>query len=125
MLCITGKLAGKSLIHEGVSQYGTWRIVRFFIEKTFNKKKCKIIFTAKGKLADKVFSILLNEKLDIYFFPDCKEVNSKWYTELRAVSVEKYVPANKQHIAIINDSEMLIPNSKLENELQLFDIIKK
>lgn len=124
MLRIIGKLEGKSLIHEGVSEHGAWHIVRFFVEKTFRKKKIKIVFIAKGKLANLVFNIPLKEKIDIRFFPNCKEVNTKWYTELQAISVEKYVPLNHQYITTVNNEVKYSPNFELGNDLQLFEKTK-
>lgn len=125
MLRIIGKLSDKSLFREGVSEHGKWRIVKFIIEKTRQRKKIKIVFTAKGRLADLVFSIPLKEKLDIHFFPDCKEANGNWYTELQVISVEKYIPLSKQHYIMDGDHLTIAPELALKTDLQLFDITKK
>jgi len=91
MLRMSGRLIAKSLIKEGVSGHGKWQLVQFIIQKQHNRKKIKIVFVAFGKVAKTVQDMPLKEKLDIKFFPNCKEHNGKFYTELKAEEVEKYI----------------------------------
>lgn len=103
MFRVTGKLADKSILKEGTSTFGKWKIVTFTIAKQRNKKKIKLCFTAKGKLADLVTKIPYGEKLDILFYPDCKQVGERWYTEMIVIEVEKYVKQNRFEIEIKNE----------------------
>jgi hypothetical protein len=96
MLKLTGRLVAKSLIKEGENKYGKWQLVNFIIQKQHNKVKKKIIFTAIGKVAKQVQDIQLKERITIYFEPVCNNPYAdKWYTELKATEVEKYISRSR------------------------------
>ena len=83
----------KSTIREGFGINGTWRIMRFWVERQYNHKKIMICFTAKGKLAEYIYRMDLGKKLDVDFFPDCVSLHNpngddKVYTELIATHIE-------------------------------------
>jgi hypothetical protein len=96
---ITGRLIHKSLVKSGKSEFGDWKIINFVIEKTFQKKKYKALFVAKGKWANFVDAIAYKERITVHFVIDSKEyAPSKWGTDLRAIEIEKYVSKNTPHV---------------------------
>lgn len=100
---ISGRLISKSVVYTGQSARGSWRIIKFIIEKNICRKKRKIIFTSSGATADFVDLIPIKEKIKISYFPECKDLgNNRWVTDLKAISVEKYI--SKKTTAIYNDS---------------------
>lgn len=124
MLELNGRLVSKSLIKSGVSQHGEYRIIEFVIERTYNKKKIKVAFTAVNKKADLVNDISFKERIKVTFVPSCfySEKHNKHFTELKAIEVEKYVPKNKVDIYYnrerLNDSDY---DLKRDNQLQFKD----
>jgi hypothetical protein len=114
---ITGRFVSKSLIKSGESEFGKWKIINFLIEKTYNKKKYKIYFVAKGKWADFVETIPVKERITIHYIPECKEyAPNKWATDLKAIEIEKYVPAKKLPIYVNNE---MVNRSEFEMEKDL------
>jgi hypothetical protein len=107
MFRTSGRLIAKSLIKEGTNEWGKWQLVEFIIQKQHNKKKIKIVFVAFGKVARIVQDMPLKEKLDIKFFPNCKEHNGRFYTELKAEEVEKYVSRKKIYESMRDGAEPL------------------
>jgi hypothetical protein len=105
MLTISGKLLSKSILKSGEGEYGQWKVIQFVIAKTHAKKKIKIAITAKGKYADFINDTPKNEKLKIEFFPYCfySEKNTKYYTELRAVSIERWMPKKRFNLEFNKD----------------------
>jgi hypothetical protein len=95
MFIVTGKLSGKSVIKSGQYENGTWRVIQFLIKKTRNKKPELIPFTAKGKLAEKIDSIAIGEKITISFFIEGSKYGEKYYTNCIATEVEKYIRKDK------------------------------
>jgi len=95
MLRLTARLVSKSLFKEGTNKWGAYQIVRFIVQKQHNKEKKKIIFIAMGKAATAVQDFPINERITIHFEPKCTMFNGKWYTELKATSVEKYINRKK------------------------------
>lgn len=91
MLKIIGKIVGKSLMKNGENERGKWNLINFFIEKTINKKKEKVAFTAMNRKADIINNIAIGEKLVIQFYPKCKERNGFWNTELIVIDIDKHV----------------------------------
>lgn len=96
MLTLNGRLISKSLIKEGVGQHGAWKIMEFVIERTYNKKKIKVAFTVGGKNADLVNTISFKERITVDFIPAChySDKYKKYFTELKAISIQKYVKKN-------------------------------
>lgn len=121
MFKIIGKIKGKTLISEGTSVYGKWRIMRFMIEKQYNKKKRKFVFTAKGRMAELAFKIPTDEKVIIHFFPDCVQMpNGKWYTEMIVEEIDKYIPKNQRYQTVFNGEIVDEPDIEFKEDLQLF-----
>jgi len=106
MLKLTGNLIAKSLIKEGEGEYGKWQLIQFIISKQHQKKKKKIVFTAIGKISKKITEIKLKDRIVVYFFPECKEYNGKFYTELKVYDVEIYVSKKKMYEYIGNKSSL-------------------
>lgn len=97
MLTISGRLISKSTLKSGDGEFGKWQVLQFVIVKTYAKKKVKIAFSARGKWADFINDVPKNEKLRIEFLPDCfySEKNYRYYTELKIISVEKWIPKKR------------------------------
>lgn len=95
MFVVTGKLSNKSLIKSGISENGAWKIMMFLVEKTRNRKSIKIPIIAKGKLADKIDSVPIGERIKVDFYIEGKPYNGKYFTDCIATSIEKYVPKKK------------------------------
>ncbi len=124
---IIGKLVGKSLIKTGVSDNGNWSVINFFIEKTHDKKKIKIMFTAMGKKVTIVDSLVIGERLVINYFPKCKENKGYWNTDLIVIDVAKHVKrtaipvslngevVNKEDFLPKQNNEIKFTNPKIES----------
>lgn len=95
MFVVTGKLSNKSLIKSGVSENGAWKIMMFLVEKTRNRKPIFIPIIAKGKLADKIDSVPIGERIKVDFYIEGKPYNGKYFTDCIATSIEKYIPKKK------------------------------
>ena len=95
MFIVTGKLSGKSVVKYGQSERGAWKIIQFLVKKTKNRKPITIPLTAKGKLAEKIESIALGEKITVNFFIEGNKYNDKYYTNCIATEVEKYIRKDK------------------------------
>ncbi len=122
---IIGKLVGKSLVKTGISENGNWSLVNFFIEKTHDKKKIKIIFTAMGKKVAFIDSLVIGERLSIQYFPKCKERNGYWNTELIVIDVVKHVKRTAIPVSLngeVVNKEDFLP--KQNNEIK-FDNTSK
>jgi len=107
MFRTSGRLIAKSLIKEGQNEWGKWQLVQFIVQKQYNKQKIKIVFVAFGKIARIVQDMPLKEKIDIKFFPNCKEHNGKFYTELKAEEVDKYVSRKRIYETMKDGAEPL------------------
>jgi hypothetical protein len=107
MFRTSGRLIAKSLIKEGQNEWGKWQLVQFIVQKQHNRQKIKIVFVAFGKVARIVQDMPLKEKIDIKFFPNCKEHNGKFYTELKAEEVDKYVSRKRIYETMKDGAEPL------------------
>lgn len=122
MLKLNGKLISKSLIKSGVSERGAWKLIEFVIQRTYNKKKITIAFTAIGKITELINSIEMKERITVTFIPDChySAKHNKHFTELKAIEVEKYVKKNNRDTYFngekLNQSDYEL---KITNELPL------
>jgi hypothetical protein len=105
MFIVTGKLSNKSNIKTGVSEKGAWKIINFLIEKTRKRKPIKIPITAKGKLAEKIESIALGEKIVVKFYIEGKKYNDKYFTDCVAIDIDKYVPKSKVLYGNVRDND--------------------
>jgi hypothetical protein len=122
MFKVTGRLTSKSLIKEGKSEWGDWQLVEFMIQKQYRKEKLKLVFVSFGKVAQTIQSTALKEKITIKFYPKCKEHNGKWYTELKAVEVEKWISPTKIAESMKDGAEPLAEEDyTLKDDRPLFD----
>lgn len=120
MFFVTGKIVSKSLVKSGVSEKGAWKMITFLIEKTKHKKKIKIPFVAKGKLAEKVSEIVLGQRITIQFYIFGREHGGNYYPNVVATDVEKYVKKPKYTGHYDNEKVWNSPNTFLQTESQLF-----
>jgi hypothetical protein len=105
MFSVIGRLSNKSYIKTGVSEKGAWKIISFLIQKTRKRKPIKIPIIAKGKLAEKIESIAIGEKLLIQFYIEGKKFNNKYYTDCIATEIDKYVPKSKIFVGQHKDDD--------------------
>jgi len=122
---IIGRLIHKSLVKSGKGEFGEWKIINFVVEKTFQKKKYKALFVAKGKWATFVESIPYKERIVVHYVIESKEyAPSKWGTDLRAIEIDKYVSKKTPHVyfnnELVNKEDFL-----MNQDLQLPLIDKK
>ena len=113
---ITGRIIHKSVVKKGHGEYGEWRVIDFIIEKSFKKKKYKALFSAKGRLADFIEQTPLKEKLTIHYVIDSREYKGRWFTDLRATEIEKYVKKNFQ---VVRLGDEIANKSELESNTDL------
>lgn len=124
MLKLNGRLISKSLIRSGENEHGKWKIIEFVIQRTYNKEKIKIAFTAIGKNADLINTIDYKERITVTFKPSCfySEKHNKHFTELKVIEVEKYVKNNNKDIYFnrerLNESDYTL---KTNNQLPFVD----
>lgn len=122
MFRVTGRLTSKSLIKEGKSSFGDWQLVEFIIQKQYRKEKIKLVFVSFGKVARTVQDMALKERITIKFYPKCKEYNGKWYTELKAVEVDKWVSQKRLEETMQDGASPLFEEEYTpEIDNQLFD----
>jgi len=121
MFHISGRLISKSLLREGTNKHGTWQLVEFVIQKQYKKKKTKIAFVAFGKVARFVQECPLKERIKVHFYPKCDKYKDKYYTELKAEEVEKWVSKRQiENRAFINNEELDREEFLIQPDLQLF-----
>jgi hypothetical protein len=119
VLKIIGKIVGKSPMKNGENERGKWNLINFFIEKTINKKKEKIVFTAMGRKADIVNNIAIGERLVVHFYPKSKENKGYYNTDLIVTEVDKHIKrtaiAVKLDGEVVNEEEFVL---KQDNEMK-------
>jgi len=122
MFKVTGRLTGKSLLKEGKGKWGDWQLVEFMIQKQYKKEKIKIVFVSFGNVAKTIQNTALKEKIIIKFYPKCKEYNGKWYTELKAVEVDKWISPSKLAESMRDGGQQLEEEDyTLKDDRPLFD----
>ena len=112
MLKIIGKLVGKTQMKYGENERGKWNLLSFFIEKTINKKKEKIVFTAMGRKADVLNNIAIGERLVVHFYPKSKENKGYYNTDLIVTEVDKHIKRTaipvKLNGDVVNEEEFIL-----------------
>lgn len=122
MFRTTGRISAKSLIKKGKNEYGDWQLVEFIINKQYKKKQIKLVFVAFGKVAQTILNAPIKEKISITFYPQCKEFNGKYYTELKAVEVEKWISRKKIKDSMKDGAEPLSEEDyTIRDDRPLFD----
>ena len=61
------------------------------ITKIMNKKKRTIGFDCFGKVAEKILTFRLNDRVEVEYFMETKKYNNRWYTNIKAKSIEKVI----------------------------------
>jgi len=112
MYKISAKLVSKSLIKEGESEHGKWRLVEFMLQKQFKGEKFKIIFTAFGKNADFILQTKNGTRITVRFVIKCNKANNRWYTNLKATKCEIY-KSKKDKVKEKIESEMKEKNNSI------------
>ena len=81
MFHVTGRISGKKPMKSGVSSKGEWKIILFSITKRYQRKQIHLWFTAKGKKAELVTKLRLNDKIDIEFLPQHQSKGEHLFSE--------------------------------------------
>lgn len=104
MFKTNGRIVSKSIIKEGISQHGKWKLMWFAIERTYCKKKIRFAFTVFGTKAEFVEQIIDKERITVEFLPECKynEKAKRYFTELKVIDVYKYVKKKRTDIWVDN-----------------------
>lgn len=124
MYTITAKLVSKSLLKEGESEHGKWVMLTFIVEKQYKKKKRKFAFIAYNNVAKKIISTPKNERITINFYPECREYENKWYTNLRVFEVEKWISKRKMKDSLqVGGESLLEVDYSVKDDRPLFDTI--
>jgi len=118
MLHITGRLSDKSLISQGTSKFGQWKILRFSIEKQYKGEKIKIFFTAKGRITELIDKLDYKTKIEIDFYPKCDKVGEKYYTELVAEEVTLYSSKQNTYGAFVGMENVEV-DADFRDDLQI------
>lgn len=88
MFHVTGRISGKKPMKTGVTANGGWKILVFSITKRIHKKQEHFWFTAKGKKADLIQKLRINDKIDIEFIPTHRINGDNIFTENIIIDVE-------------------------------------
>lgn len=98
---IVGKIYKVMPVFEGQSARGPWKKREFVIETADNFPK-KVHFTLFGdNIVTLLDNIALGDTVKVYFNPESREWNERWYTDLRCyridkISTEPLAPNNTQ-----------------------------
>lgn len=101
---IVGKIYKAMPVFEGQSARGPWKKREFVIETEDNFPK-KVHFTLFGdNIVSLLDNIALGDTVKVYFNPESREWNDRWYTDLRCyridkISVQPLAPNNAQPYA--------------------------
>lgn len=86
---IVGKIYKVMPVFEGQSTRGPWKKREFVIETEDNFPK-KVHFTLFGdNLVPLLDNIALGDQVKVYFNPESREWNERWYTDLRCYRIDK------------------------------------
>lgn len=69
----------------------------FVITKRMDKKKRNIGFNCYGKLAEKVSTYNLKDKVEVQYIIDTNKYNDKWFTNLKAKTVDRVIDKPKKN----------------------------
>jgi hypothetical protein len=95
MYWFIGNLVKRTVLKTGVSSKGQWRIIEFICEKKHKGEKKKFCFVAFGKQADFLNELSSKSRLEINFFPECKEHGGKMFTQLKVLEIKKHTKQRK------------------------------
>ena len=102
---LIGKLAKKLPEVTGTSQRGPWVKMDFVIETQdqFPKQVCFSLW-GEDKVAV-VRNMQLGAEMKVYFSPESKEYNGRWYTDLRCFRIDALGAVNQtQQVAQVQNS---------------------
>lgn len=102
MLKITGRIAFMYK-HEIVTRNNEkFDVMDFVIKKQMNSKSRNIHFEITGKLLNKAIKYLKGDKVSVWFYFDSKSNNKKWFTNLKAIEIDKVAIIKKENNNEIN-----------------------
>lgn len=101
-LSITGRLLQINLEQSGQGQNGPWSKQQFVIETTDQYPK-KVCFEAWNDKTETLRQLRTGDSIEVFFNPESKEFNSKWYTTLRVWKLQPaagstYQPAQQKPV---------------------------
>ena len=106
---IIGKLSKKLQEQNGESQRGLWVKMEFVIEtqEQFPKQVCFSLW-GEDKVAV-VRNMQLGAEMKVYFTPESKEFNGRWYTDLRCFRIDALGAVNQtQQVAQVQNSTPIV-----------------
>ena len=106
--------------HGSTNENKSWRMITFLVQKQHRKKKYKVAFVAYNELADKIANMAVNQRITINFVPMCNEFNGKWYTNLKAIKIEKYISKKQMKTDSYNAQTEGMNSFKSGGDPQLF-----
>lgn len=86
-LDVTGKLIKILPAQSGKSAKGNW-IKQEFVIETKDQYPKKVCFNLWGDKVENLNNLKEGDELKVYFNPESREYNERWYTELRAWKLE-------------------------------------
>lgn len=84
---LTGKLERILEPETGQGKNGTWK-KQLFVVETLGTYPKKVAFQAWGDKADSLGNIRIGEVVKVFFDPESREFNGKFYTDLRAWRID-------------------------------------
>jgi len=86
-LDVTGKLIKVLPPQSGKSAKGDW-IKQEFVIETKDQYPKKVCFSLWGDKTENLNNLKEGDEVRVYFNPESREYNERWYTELRAWKME-------------------------------------
>lgn len=84
---LTGKLEKILDPETGEGRNGSWKKQLFVVETLGNYPK-KVAFAAWGDKADALSSLTIGQVVKVFFDPESREFNGKFYTDLKAWRID-------------------------------------
>lgn len=84
---LTGKLEKILDPETGEGRNGSWKKQLFVVETLGNYPK-KVAFAAWGDKADALGSLTVGQMVKVFFDPESREYNGKYYTDLKAWRID-------------------------------------
>jgi len=85
---IEGKVIKVLPEQKGEGKNGPWTKQEFVIE-TFGQYPSNIVFNGWNDKADQIKKLGLGDLVKVNFMPSSREYMDRWYTELRAIRIDK------------------------------------
>ena len=114
---LIGKLAKKLQEQNGESQRGQWVKMDFVIETSdqFPKQVCFSLW-GEEKVAI-VRNMQLGAEMKVYFSPESKEFNERWYTELKCFRIDVLGAVNQTQQVAQPQQSNVMPTTNVQGAM--------